>query len=197
MRRVALALCTTCLLGVSVPARAADVQITPMIGFTIRTNTNLVDLGLTTPKPHNNIGGALTVLSKGIFGVEGIGAWTPRIFEANAVVRGGHSIALMGNAVFAAPRTGWVEYNLRPYASAGLGMMNVKETDVLGFIGSHTVPGFDVGGGAIGFLTAHTGLRFDLRYYSTLRAIPDAVAVTPGPPHLRYMTLSFGVVIRR
>ena len=41
-------------------------------------------------------------------------------------------------------------------------------------------------------------MRFDLRYFSTLHGKEREPPITLGDPvHLRYMTLSVGVVIRR
>ena len=58
--------------------------------------------------------------------------------------------------------------------------------------------GFNIGGGAVGFLSQNTGVRFDLRYYSTLHDTePIPVTLGDAPVHLRYMTFSVGVVIRR
>jgi hypothetical protein len=61
------------------------------------------------------------------------------------------------------------------------------------------MPGFTIGGGAIGFFSQGTGIRFDVRYHGGLRRDPGADApVVNGPDlHLRYMTAEIGVVIRR
>ena len=56
--------------------------------------------------------------------------------------------------------------------------------------------GFNVGGGAIGFLTKRTGVRFDLRYSSTLRGT-DQGLMAIGPARLHYLSASVGVVMRR
>ncbi len=52
----------------------------------------------------------------------------------------------------------------------------------------------NVGGGAIGFISDHTGLRFDLRYYSSLSRTEETVAL--GPVRLRYWTATVGVVLK-
>ena len=56
--------------------------------------------------------------------------------------------------------------------------------------------GYNIGGGAIGFFSRSTGVRFDLRYYSTVHG-SDHGPIAIGDVHLRYMTASVGVVIRR
>ena len=58
--------------------------------------------------------------------------------------------------------------------------------------------GFNVGGGAVGFLSARTGLRFDLRYFSTIRPTDEVSGVIiEERVRMRYMTASVGVVFRR
>ncbi len=56
--------------------------------------------------------------------------------------------------------------------------------------------GFDIGGGAVGFFTKHTGVRFDFRYYRRLHPGSSQLATT-DEPQLSFMTLSVGVVFRR
>ena len=56
--------------------------------------------------------------------------------------------------------------------------------------------GYNIGGGAIGFLTRNTGVRFDLRYYSTVKGTDHGPIAVGGDVHVRYMTASIGLVIR-
>jgi hypothetical protein len=59
--------------------------------------------------------------------------------------------------------------------------------------------GMNVGGGAVGFLTDRTGVRFDLRYFKNVRGIDleeRGEPISVGPVQLRFWTLSFGVVIK-
>jgi hypothetical protein len=102
----------------------------------------------------------------------------------------------MGNIVVTTPRR-WTEYSLRPFVSGGFGLIKVSKTETFGvFPFNSNIPAFNIGGGAIGFLSKRTGLRFDLRYYNSL-ARSDEGPVSVGPVHIRYMTASVGVVLRR
>jgi hypothetical protein len=58
--------------------------------------------------------------------------------------------------------------------------------------------GFNIGVGAIGFLSDRTGVRFETRYYSTLgrKEVDPLITDDGGPFHLRYMTASIAFVIR-
>ena len=189
-----VALCAACLLGTA-SAASAEWHFTPLLGTTFRANTSLWDIGRGTQKSHVNFGGSVALLGEGLLGVEAIGTFTPTFFESNGLVTGGRAFALMGNVVVAAPRR-WTEYSLRPFVSAGVGLLNAHGKDSFSLLAPIDVLGFDIGGGAIGFLTKNTGVRLDLRYYTNLQGI-DAITPSGAPAHLRYMTFSAGVVIRK
>ena len=180
-----------------------------MLGVTFRGNTNIVDIQNATHLSHKEFGAAVTVLTKGLFGVEGVLSFTPGFFHADRPQRDGealptagfigrsYALAVMGNVVVAAPRR-YTEYFLRPFVSGGAGLLRASVTDAatLGSIASGARVGFNVGGGAIGFLTQHTGVRFDLRYYSNVHSSEPRGATVGGPLHLRYLVLSVGLVFR-
>ncbi len=71
----------------------------------------------------------------------------------------------MGNAVLAAPLS-WTGLSLRPYVSGGLGLVRASRT---GFAPdpistSTNLNGFNIGGGAMGFVRPHAGVKWDVRY---------------------------------
>jgi hypothetical protein len=188
---------------------SAEWHIVPLVGLTFKANTNAVPQVSSIDTPigtHPNIGGAGALLGAGILGVEGIGVFTPN-FKAdadivNASVESSRALAIMGNVVLTTPRR-WTEYGLRPYVSGGLGYMR------LSVVGKSTGPsappplgtslntvGLDIGGGAIGFFTKHTGVRFDLRYYRRLHPGSSASFGT-DEPQFSFWTASAGVVFRR
>jgi hypothetical protein len=187
-------------------ATAAEWHFTPTFGWTFQADTNLLDPDEGTSKVHWNVGGSVALLGTGIFGVEGMIVWTPGFFTNDEIlvheplVGKSHTFAFMGNAVLTTPRK-WTEYGLRPFLSGGFGVLGVSFTDVHNvFTNSGNIPAFNIGGGAIGFLSKRTGVRFDLRYYNNLprseEDCPIQIAFGEGC-HLRYMTASVGVVIRR
>jgi hypothetical protein len=196
-----------CLLTVP-RAAAAEWHITPMIGITFAGRTTLIDPQLAASKRHVNLGGALSLLGAGVFGAETIVTITPRFFQTDRTpldsavgrveIDSSRTVSWMANAVLTTPRR-WTEYSLRPFVSAGLGMLHTSQTpraDDRGLPVRATMAGFNVGGGAIGFLTKRTGVRFDLRYSSTLRGT-DQGLMAIGPARLHYFTLSVGLVMRR
>jgi hypothetical protein len=194
-----LVLCCVLLLA---PARqaAAEWHITPMLGFTMVGSTSIVDVELATDKRHWNLGGAVTLLGGGILGAEVITIWTPGFFDREDVadefdlVSSSRSLSLMGNVVLTTPRN-WTEYGLRPFVSGGFGLLQAASDNEVLPVNSN-LTGFNVGGGAIGFLSNRTGLRFDIRYHSTLK-VSDEGPLGFGEVHLRYVTATVGIVFRR
>ena len=190
------------LLALTFPsAAAAEWHFTPTIGWTFQADTSFLDFDHGTSKVHWNFGGTVTLLGPGILGVEGMIVWTPGLFTNDEValpariVSKSQTVAMMGNVVLTTPRN-WTEYGLRPFLSGGFGVLGFSRTDSV-FPDKRSFPGFNIGGGAIGFLSKRAGLRFDLRYYNNLGE-PEAPANSClGPCHLRYMTFTAGVVIRR
>ena len=91
----------------------------------------------------------------------------------------------MGNVVLTTPRS-WNPYGLRPFVSGGIGLLHATATDALEFSPVNTnLLGYNVGGGAVGFLNDRVGLRFDLRYFRNLKPSDDPEnAIGPRAPEL-------------
>jgi hypothetical protein len=186
---------------------AAEWHITPLIGFTFAGKTTLLDPQVATDKRHLDFGGAITLLGGGVIGAETIIVFTPDFFQTDRTpletdvgrveFSSSRTIAVMGNVVLTLPRR-LTEYSLRPFVSGGFGILRASKTEaVTDVFPLHlNLAGFNIGGGAVGFFSQHTGVRFDLRYYSTVHGT-DHGPVAIGDVHLRYMTASVGVVIRR
>ena len=197
----ALAVC--CVLVVAFPhSAAAEWHFTPMVGTTFSIKTNLIDPDAVTDQIHRNFGGSVALLGSGILGAEGLVVWTPGFFTGDkGLVEGSRSIAAMGNVVVTTPRR-WTEYSLRPFVSGGFGLINVFKDEVAQvFPCNSNIPAFNIGAGAIGFLSKRTGLRFDLRYYGGLTRSDnppeEPVAIAGESGYIGYMTVSVGVVLRR
>ncbi|HEX6464799.1 MAG TPA: hypothetical protein VFZ98_10110, partial [Vicinamibacterales bacterium] len=118
----------------------------------------------------------------------------------NSLIQSSRALAVMGNVVLTTPRR-WTEYSLRPFVSGGFGVMRLSVVSAssggAGPVDSlTTAPGFDIGGGAIGFFSKHTGVRFDLRYYRQLGR-GSSQLLPESETQLSFMSASVGVVIRR
>lgn len=199
-RGLPLALILT--LAVASPA-AAEWHFTPMIGVTAFGNTSIIDPEEGTGKRHRQFGGSVSWLGGGLLGIEAVLHWTPGFFENEdagflgnqEAIKSSRSIVGMGNVVLTLPRR-WTEYGLRPFVSGGFGVMHVAKEDIGIFPVALDLPAFNVGVGAIGFFSQRTGVRFDVRYHSTLGRT-DQGPVALGPVHVRYVTASIGLVLRR
>lgn len=191
-----LALCGVIVLS-SARTAHAEWHFTPLAGLTMFGNTSLFDREVATGKKHAHLGASVALLGSGIFGAEALTIWTPGFFEQGDVdlVDNSRTFVAMANVVVTTPRR-WTEYGLRPFISGGFGLMHAKVTaDVLPI--DVNTAGINIGGGAIGFLSDRTGLRFDVRYFSTLNRLDDDDVPSIGPVHLRYVTASVGIVLRR
>ena len=213
MRRT-LVVCCLCLLFAP-RAASAEWHFTPLLGLTFGGNTTLFDPQQGTGKKHLNFGGAVSRFGNGIIGVEGLVIYTRHFFEfdgprdpvalaAPVDIAKSYTLSASGNIVLTVPKR-WTEYFLRPYVSGGFGLLRAVSIDQPPSPGEEsvfpvksTMPGFTIGGGAIGFLSQGTGIRFDVRYHGGLRREPKDSENVVGPElHLRYMTAEIGVVIRR
>jgi hypothetical protein len=186
------------LAALALPATAsAEWQFSPMIGITFGGKTTLQDFENATGNIHPTFGISGTYLTSGVFGVEGLAVLTPGFFQAgNDIVESSRTTAIMANVVITVPRR-WAEYSLRPFASGGIGLMRSTQEDNLGLLPvSSNVAGYNIGGGAVGYFSKTSGVRFDFRYYSNLHGV-DQGAVAIGDVRLRYMTATVGFVIRR
>ena len=182
-------------------AAAAEWHLTPTVGLTFASNTSLVDLDQCTERVHPNFGGTVSFLGGGVLGVEGLVVITPGFYKGTEIlIESSRSIVVMGNVMLTAPRR-WTEYNLRPFVSGGIGLLQASYQERFEGLPPQSVkrPGFNIGGGAIGFFSPRTGVRFDLRYYSNLpgQRTNGLIPLTSDRVHLRYMTASVGLVLRR
>jgi hypothetical protein len=211
-----LAACCLCLLLAPRPARAGEWHFTPSLGVTFAGSTTLNDLQLGADKKHFNFGGMVSRFGDGVIGVEGIFLYTRHFFEfdgprdpANAIapvaIAKSYTMSLSGNVVLTVPKR-WTEYFLRPYVSGGFGLLRAVAIDQPSSPGGQSLlpvtanmPAFTIGGGAIGFFSQGTGVRFDLRYHDGLRRDPGSNPLNGLSQDLRlhYMTAEIGVVIRR
>jgi hypothetical protein len=190
---------------------SAEWHLTPLVGFTFKGGTSIVDVEAAAAERQWFWGGNVTLIGAGPVGVESVFVYVPGFFESdgNGVGApppgqgpvGSRTLAWMGNVVLATPRA-WNEYGLRPFVSGGLGVLNATidqqpESPLLPV--RETLVAFNLGGGATGFFTDRVGVRFDLRYFANLPRDEELSddPVSFGTVRLRYWTASIGVVFRR
>jgi hypothetical protein len=171
LRRIPLLV--ACWIFAPVADARADWLVTPFLGATFGTETAFLDLGGATQSKHRIFGGSGGWLSDGVFGVEADLAFAPGFFEDDmGLIVGSRVTTVSGNVIAAVPLTVSRE-SLRPYLLAGLGVIQVNIPEPVGLVESNGSLGLQLGGGAIGFLTDRTGVRFDLRQVRSLRRTAD------------------------
>jgi len=194
-RRLAVAL----LLSVCGPAAEAraDWLITPFLGTSLAGETTFLILE-DGAGSRMTLGASVALIGDGILGIEADFAHTPKFFEGDdprGVVLTSRVTTVGANVLLAAPLA-LTRESLRPYLVSGVGLMQAHATNVGGvFPLDENRLGLTVGGGAIGFVTDFTGLRFDVRY---IKAVSGANGPFPrdGVSRLSFWRTTVGLTIR-
>jgi len=139
---------------------------------------------------QTNVSVAAGLLSR-LVALEAEVAYTPT-FLGEAPGLSSKALTLMGN-VMIAPEVG----RLRPYMLGGLGVIRtrVELTTSSPITTDHSVLAFGVGGGVIGFVTSHFGLRVDMRYIHSFSEFTVA-GLTLSSDNIDYSRASAGVVVK-
>ncbi|MGH9347515.1 MAG: outer membrane protein [Vicinamibacterales bacterium] len=167
-----------CLFPVSA---AADWIVSPYVGTRFAADTTFLVGFQGTTRDKLTFGSSVGVLSDGVLGVEADIAFVPGFFNSRGLggVTPSRVITLMGNVILATP-LGVSRYGLRPYLVGGAGLIDAAgDSNLLPDIDSHLV-GMNLGAGAIGPISDRTSLRFDVRFFRSLRNDEDADTLGGG-----------------
>jgi len=167
--RIFLAAVVATLLALPRPA-AADWLVTPFVGRSLGGQTSLLSFDGGASSQHWVFGGAAAWLGAGPLGAEVEGTFVPHFFERGdrALARGGSRVAMLSGNVMLALPSAVTRESLRPYAVAGIGLLQARIDDEF-FPIDRNLLGLAVGGGAIGGLSERTAVRFDLRHIRSVR----------------------------
>lgn len=173
----------------------ADLIFTPFIGKTFAARQTLSPIA--DDKQAWTVGLSAALLTNNIFGAEVDFGYAPRFFapDRQGNILGSNALSLTGNVMLAVPLSVTRE-SLRPYVSAGMGMLHAGIDDQAGIATvDRNLLAVSIGGGAIGFLTPRVGVRFDLRSVrSTSRGLDNRTLLTE--PRLGFWRATIGVAIR-
>jgi opacity protein-like surface antigen len=177
----------------------ADWLFTPFIGSSFGTSTSYVILETGTATKKLIFGGSAALLSRGVFGVEADFGYASHFFERDN--RGGNltgsNVNTLSGSVLAAVPLSVTRESLRPYIVGGLGLIHAAArpggTDVFSF--DDNFAAYNLGGGAIGLISARTGFRFEIRHFRSVHNAPNALTGEDGP-RLGFWRATVGVVIR-
>jgi hypothetical protein len=189
--RIAVGACAALIvLGITSKANA-DGFISPFIGYNFggdsgcleiaNCDTKTRDLGVSFGSLGNVIGGEFEFnFIDNFFG--------------DAITTGVSSnvFTMMGNVMFA-PKVGVIQ----PYVLTGLGLMKSHVEFTLGSLAttSNSNLAWDIGGGVMGFITPHFGIRGDLRYFHAFQDL-SILSLNISDTKIDYGRLSGGVVFR-
>jgi hypothetical protein len=153
----------------------ADWLFSPFIGGAFAGSTALPDLEQGASATQIIFGGSAGWWSPGIFGFEGDFAYAPRFFETDnqgGIVINSNAMTFSGSVIVATPVSVTRE-SLRPYLVGGLGWMHASIDEIQNvfpeiFGRARNSVGLNFGGGAVGFITPRTGVRFEVRQFRSL-----------------------------
>ena len=184
-------------------AASADWLFAPFFGGAFGGSTALLDLEQGADTTQFIFGGSVGWWSAGIIGFESDFAYAPRFFETDnlaGLITGSNVITWSGNVVVATPVSVTRE-SLRPYVVGGLGWMH-SSLDEGGLnlfpelVRARNSAGLNFGGGAVGFISSNTALRFEIRHFRSLERGENPVTLE-NESLLSFWRLTVGVVIRR
>lgn len=182
---------------------AADWLLVPFVGGTFAGSTAVVDPEQGASSTQIVFGASAGWLGAGILGVESDFAYAPRYFEKDnigGIVTDSNAIT-WGGAVLVAMPVSVSRESLRPYFVGGLGWMHasleVVQNPIPEILGrARNSVAMNLGGGAIGFITARTGVRFEVRHFRSLEREENPFTLETASL-LSFWRATVGVVIRR
>ena len=135
----------------------------------------------------------------GIIGGEVDFGYSPNFWGPADLFGGNNVLNLMGNVIVGIPIGGQKGPGLRPYVTGGVGIIRTDFDGLLNTDGfSNTDFAFNLGGGVMGYLGTHFGLRGDLRYMRTIKSDLTDRDFDPefGLGDFDFWRASFGVVFK-
>lgn len=178
----------------------ADWLFTPFLGSTFAGSTVLPDLEQSAGGAHLIYGGEAGWWSSGLLGLETDFAYVPSFFESTGGLVSDSNVLTFGMDVVVATPLSVTRESLRPYVIGGLGWMHssIDERQNLFpelFGRAQNSLAVNVGGGAIGFFSPRTGVRFEVRHFRSLKRDTDPLTGETSSL-LSFWRVTVGVVIK-
>jgi hypothetical protein len=146
------------LASTAAPARA-EVTLTPFLGALFHGQL---------PTKKAAYGVSLTAMGKGIIGGEVDFSWTPKFVDETTTSNAVREANVTGNLIVGIPIGGTHGKTIKPYVVGGVGILRAtaKASDFADKLSNNDFA-YDLGGGVMGTVNDHFGLRGDLRYFRT------------------------------
>jgi hypothetical protein len=139
-------------------------------------------------------------MGAGIIGGELDFGYSPSFFGTENDFGHNTVLNLMGNLIVGVPIGGTHGAGVRPFATAGLGLLRTQiDGGTLARVSSsNNELGWNAGGGVMGYFSDHFGLRGDLKYFRGFEDLNTGNTVIDlnGKNQLHYWRAAVGVVIR-
>jgi hypothetical protein len=194
MRGSFKALILTATVALVAPAQArAEGYVVPWVGANWGSGNN-VDNGRAA------FGVNAGAMGAGIIGGEVAFGYSPSFFGTKNDFGNNTVLDLMGNLIVGIPIGGTHGGGIRPFVTAGLGLLRTQiDGGTLVRVSSdNNMLGWNAGAGVMGYFSDHIGLRGDLRYtrgFEDLNTGNNVIDLA-GNNQLHYWRVSAGVVIR-
>jgi len=176
---------------VCAPATArADGFVSPWIGSAFGSS---IDNGRTT------FGVTAGAMGAGVIGGEVDFGYNPSFFGTNNDFGNNTVLNLMGNVIVGVPIGGQRGAGVRPYVTAGLGLLRsqIDGGTLTRVSSSNNMLGWNAGAGVMGYFNNHVGLRGDLRYLRGMQSLNTGIStINLNGDQLHFWRASIGVVLR-
>jgi len=193
MRRVfttVIVLATAALVLAPAPARAEG-YVSPWVAANAGSSFNNGRAGVGTQAGW---------MSEGIIGGELDFGYSPSFFGTTNDFGNNTVINLMGNVIVGIPVGGTRGAGVRPYVTAGLGLIRtqIDGGSLANVSSSNNMGGWNAGAGLMGYFADHFGLRGDVRYLRGFENTNTGISSIDlnGAGQLHFWRASIGVVLR-
>jgi len=187
------------ILAAPAPARAEGF-VSPWIGVNFGSNPfeSLADGRDVDEGSRTSYGVTAGYMGAGIIGGEFDFGYSPSFFGDESDFGSNNVLTTMGNVIIGIPIGGTKGAGVRPYFTAGLGLIRTSYGDLLDFDAvSNNDFGYNLGGGIMGYFATHFGIRGDVRYFRTFSDdVFDGDGVNLNPGSFHFWRASIGVVIK-
>jgi hypothetical protein len=180
----------TALVLAPVPARA-DGFVMPWLGKAF---------GSSFENGQTSFGVTAGGMNAGIVGLELDFGYSPSFFGTKSDFGNNTVINVMGNIILAAPIGGSTGKGIRPYVTAGAGLLRtqIDGGTLTSVSASNNMLGWNGGAGVMGYFAQHIGLGADVRYVRGFKDLNTGITRIDldGSGQLHYWRAAVGVVLR-
>jgi opacity protein-like surface antigen len=168
----------------------ADGFVSPWVGSAFGSS---IDNGRAT------FGISAGAMGAGIVGGEVDFGYNPSFFGTKTDFGNNTVINLMGNVIAGVPIGGTRGAGIRPYGTAGIGLLRtqIDGGTIARVSSSNNMFGWNAGAGVMGYFADHVGLRGDVRYLRSFEDTNTGVTrIDLSGGQLHFWRASIGVVFR-